>query len=309
MGDLSRHTESCELCGNRCFAPRRQHDERGFCGAPPLPHVSWHGLHFGEEPPISGARGCANIFFAGCNLKCVYCQNWQISQKEQAVELPLGPGALAELMLSYDAGAQSIGLVSPSPHLLALRPALEEVRKRGLHIPIVYNTSSYETVESLQALDGLVDVYLPDMKYGSNDSAKIYSGVPDYVELSRAAIAEMFRQVGHLELDAEGNARRGLLLRHMILPADRADSTSVLDWAKRELGRELHLSIMAQYRPHHLVNEGLYPELARTITRQEYDFVVDYALGLGFRNLYIQSFDAVDTGNPDFDSSTPFTWD
>jgi putative pyruvate formate lyase activating enzyme len=310
MEKLSKHRRVCRICGNACSVNRETDEQRGICGAPPQPHVAWHGLHLGEEPPISGDGGCANIFFAGCNLKCVYCQNWQISQQEITDEKPLSSQQLADLFLTYqDSGAQSLGLVSPSPHLLTLIPALEEARRRGLTLPVVYNTGSYEMVEALAALDGLVDIYLPDLKYGSSEAGAVYSGVLDYVGISRAAVLEMFRQVGHLQLDEKGRATRGLLVRHMVLPGDHADSTLVLDWLARNLGKELHLSIMSQYKPHHMVDRGFFPELARPLTSQEYNFVLDYALGRGFKNIYFQSPDAKDSGNPDFTSQTPFNWE
>jgi putative pyruvate formate lyase activating enzyme len=310
MGKLAENWKVCRICGNACSVNRETDDQRGMCGVPPLPHVAWHGLHLGEEPPISGDGGCANIFFAGCNLKCVYCQNWQISQEQISNEKPLTATQLADLILSYqDSGAQSVGLVSPSPHLLTVVPALEEARRRGLTLPIVFNTGSYETVEALASLEGLVDIYLPDLKYGTSEAGAVYSGVLDYVRISRAAVLEMFRQVGHLQLDARGRATKGLLVRHLVLPADRSDSTEVLDWLARNLGKELHLSIMSQYKPNHMVDRGFFPELARPVTRQEYDFVLDYALGKGFKNIYFQSPDSKDTGNPDFTSQTPFKWE
>jgi len=299
----------CNLCGNRCGVDRADEDAAGACGAGVHAEVSYFGPHHGEEPPISGTLGCGNIFFSRCNLSCVFCQNWQISQADQVTAQSLNPLELADMMLRLqDDEVHTLGLVTPTPHLPTVAPALESARGRGLALPVVYNTSAYETVEALQVLDGLVDVYLPDFKYGTDQDARIYSGIPDYVETSKSAVREMHRQVGHLRLGSDGIATSGLLVRHLVLPGDRADTTVVLDWLSSTFGPDLHLSLMAQYHPSHMTRHGVFPELSAALTSAEYRFAVDFAAGLGLKRVYVQEDESDSTGNPDFRRRVPFTW-
>ncbi|MFH1531252.1 MAG: radical SAM protein [Pseudomonadota bacterium] len=301
--------QACTLCGNRCGVDRSDEESAGACGAGALAEVSYYGPHLGEEPPISGTRGCGNIFFGHCNLSCVFCQNWQISQNQQVTTQALGPVELADMMLRLqDDGVHTLGLVTPTPHLLTLVPALESARARGLRLPVVYNTSAYETGAALRLIDGLVDIYLPDMKFGTDSAARVYSGIPDYVDVSRAAVEEMHRQVGHLDLDEDGIARSGLLVRHLVLPGDRADTTVVLDWLARFFGPDLYLSLMSQYNPSHMVDQGFFPELSSPLTPADYQFAMDFALGLGLPNVFTQREESRTTGNPDFCLRDPFKW-
>ena len=306
---LQRLIRTCALCGNRCGVDRSDAEAAGACGAGERAEVSSHGPHHGEEPPISGIRGCGNIFFRCCNLSCVFCQNWQISQDRKVTAQALDPVELADMMLRLqDEGVHTVGLVSPTPHLPTLVPALESARARGLRLPVVYNTSAYETLEALQVLDGLVDVYLPDLKYGTEKSARIYSGISDYVETSQAAVREMHRQVGHLRLGRDGIATGGLLVRHLVLPGDRADTTVVLDWLARTFGPDIHLSLMSQYNPSYMVRQGFFPELDHPLPPGEYQFAKDFAAGLGLVHVYIQEEESRSTGNPDFRKRDPFDW-
>ena len=306
---LRNLSKACTLCGNRCGVDREDEEAAGACGAGVRAEVASAGPHFGEEPPISGTRGCGNIFFGHCNLSCVFCQNWQISQGSQVTSLVLNPVELADLMLRLqDDGVHTVGLVTPTPHLPTLVPALESARARGLHVPVVYNTSAYETVAALEVLDGLVDIYLPDLKYGTDTAARIYSGIPNYLELSQAAVQEMHRQVGHLAIGEDGIATAGVLVRHLVLPGDRADTTLVLDWLARTFGTALHLSLMAQYNPSHLAAQGFFPELGTALPPAEYQFAQDFALGLGLEHLYTQGEESRSTGNPDFCLRDPFKW-
>ena len=306
---LKRLLSACSLCGNRCGVDRSDEEASGACGAGVRAEVSYFGPHHGEEPPISGTRGCGNIFFGHCNLSCVYCQNWQISQDSKVKTQALNPVELADLMLRLqDEGVHTVGLVTPTPHLPTLIPALESARSRGLALPVVYNTGAYETVDALEVLEGLVDIYLPDMKYGTDNSGRVYSGVPDYVDVSRTAVQEMHRQVGDLLIGDDGIATSGTLVRHLVLPGDRADTTVVLDWLARTFGPGLAVSLMAQYDPSHLVARGFFPELNTPLTPAEYQFTLDFAAGLGMENVYIQEEKARTTGSPDFCLNDPFQW-
>jgi len=303
-----RHLKGCRLCGNECNADRSVSGSN-VCEASEQAEVAWMGVHHGEEPPISGTRGCGNIFFLHCSMACVYCQNWQISSRisHEIEPVQYTEGRLADEMLRLqEAGVHTLGLVGATPHLLTVVPALVQARLRGLQIPVVYNSGGYDSVESIQMLDGLVDVYLPDMKYGSDAVARVYSGVPRYVSTNRLCVQEMARQVGPLILDGQGIARRGLLIRHLILPGGLADTEDVLGWIARNLGADVHLSLMSQYKPSFQIVEGLYPELNRTLTEDEYSYYLYVAQGLGFRNLYTQELSSCNVYNPDFTSQEPF---
>ena len=224
--------------------------------------------------------------------------------------LPLhNPVELADKMLQLQGdGVHTIGLVTPTPHLPTLIPALESARTRGLHLPVVYNTSAYETVEALRILDGLVDIYLPDLKYGTDKAARVYSGIPDYVDVSRAGVKEMHRQVGNLRLDKQGIATTGVLVRHLVLPGDRADTTVALDWLARTFGPDLYLSLMAQYTPSHMADQGFFPELSSPLSPVEYRFALDFAVKLGLENVYRQDENSSATMTPDFCLEDPFKW-
>jgi putative pyruvate formate lyase activating enzyme len=305
---IKRQLSACRLCANRCEIDRNDDNAIGACGAGPMAEVAFHGPHFGEESPISGVRGCGNVFFGHCSLSCVYCQNWQISQCKPQ-NMILNAGELADLFMNIeDLGVHTLGLVSPTSHIPTLAPAIEQAKSRGLGIPIVWNSSAYETIEALQIIDGLVDIYLPDLKYGSDSAATVYSAVTNYLETSHASLEEMLRQVGHLEVGDDGIARRGLLVRHLILPGDRADTTLVLQWLARTFGRDLQLSLLSQYKPTHQVAQGFFPEINRELSQAEYKFAVEFAEGLGLLNLFTQELDSVDTGNPDFNQANPFDW-
>jgi len=277
------------------------------CGAGPQAEVSFVGVHKGEEPPVSGDRGCGNIFFHRCSLGCVFCQNWQISAANQVEPSTMSVDELAEEMLRLqDQEVHTLGLVAPTSHLPTLVPALRKARAIGLTIPIVYNSGGYDSVEALKFLDGIVDVYLPDMKYGSDEVARVYSGVVDYVSVSRAAVREMFDQVGELEVDEQGIARKGLIVRHLVLPGGMADTVQVLQWIARSLSKTVHVSLMGQYRPAFQVEAGLFPELNRALSEEEYRFHQAVGREAGLQNLYVQDLSSSDDLNPDFRMARPF---
>ncbi|NOY53286.1 MAG: radical SAM protein [Deltaproteobacteria bacterium] len=258
---------ACRLCPEKCGVDRRA-GETGACGADDQLRIASADLHFGEEPPISGRRGSGTIFVTHCNLACVYCQNYPISQSGNGVET--NPAALAEIMLRLqEQGAHNINWVTPThavPHLLAgLRPA----RAGGLTIPIVYNSSGYDDVETLQLLEGIVDIYLTDMRYSDGGNARRYSGASDYPEVNRRAVIEMHRQVGDLKLDEAGIARTGLLIRHLVLPGGISGTEAIMRFLAADLSPCTYVSLMSQYFPAYKAT-GI-PEIARRITPEEYD--------------------------------------
>jgi putative pyruvate formate lyase activating enzyme len=295
---------ACDICPRACGVDRRG-GETGFCRTTDEILVAHSGLHFGEEPPISGTRGSGTIFFANCNLRCVYCQNFQISQHaEEICTQTLSPDDLADEMLALqDRGAHNVNLVSPTHVAAQVAESLCVARERGLSIPVVYNTNGYDAVHTLRCLEGLIDIYLPDVKYSDDAAALSYSGVDHYVEVNRRAIAEMFRQVGTLALDRRGIAQRGLLVRHLVLPEGLAGSQPSLAFLAT-LSQEMVVSIMAQYSPQYKA-VGV-PPLDRRISEREYEAVLDYALELGLDRCFVQEFESSDLLIPDFRNVHPF---
>jgi len=239
-----------------------------------------------EEPPITGKSGSGAIFFTGCNMRCVYCQNRDISTRAD-IGMQADSGKLAQIMLDLQScGAANINLVTPTPHIDAIISAINKARDNGLVIPIVYNTNSYIEVNALKRLKGLIDIYLPDYKYAYEELALKYSGVKNYPETAKRAIEEMHNQTGSLKIK-NGIAVKGVLVRHLVLPNLIYNSRAVLDSLRKFLPIEMHISLMRQYTPYKIPEQ--YPELDRKITAREYKSVVDYALGMGFCNIYIQS--------------------
>ena len=273
-GELKRRIErayamlsQCRLCPRECGVDRLR-GERGFCRAGAEPIVASWNVHPWEEPPISGTRGSGTIFFSGCTGRCLFCQNYPISQL--GVGNTVSVQRLAEMMLELqDRGCHNINLVTPTHFVPQILAALELAIEEGLRLPLVYNTSGYERVETLQLLDGVVDIYLPDAKYADDETARRLSGFVRYVEANRAALREMFRQVGdELVLDGEGIARRGLIVRHLVLPEGLAGTPKVLRWIAENLSPRVHVSLMDQYFPAHKAVG--HPVLGRKITAEEY---------------------------------------
>ena len=290
--------ESCTLCPRACRADRRIRP--GRCGCDDQVRIASAGLHKWEEPCICPEPGSGAVFFSGCPLRCVFCQNYEISHT--LCGKIFSEKELTELFLSLekDLRAANINLVTAAPYLPTLVPALKEAKKRGLSIPIVYNSSGYETVLSLQALEGLVDVYLPDLKFHDRDLAKTLASAPDYFDVALAAIREMRRQTGDPQFE-NGSLRRGVILRHLVLPGHSDDSLEILDAAAREFGTEgVVLSLMSQYVPMGKAKE--IRGLDRRITKLEYQKVLKRAEELGFSYVYTQSRDsASEEYVPDFD--------
>ncbi len=276
VSSLEALLESCAVCPHRCGINRLE-DRRSRCHTGRLPIVSASTQHYGEEPLLVGTHGVGNIFFANCNLRCVYCQNHLISQNPRGeAHREISFGALADIMLDLQGkGCHSIGLVSPTHVVPQIVRALEIAAGRGLSLPLIYNTGAYDSVDVLRLLDGIVDIYLPDLKYADEDLGELYSGVRDYPRIARAAIEEMERQVGtELIVDEDGLLRRGLIIRHLVLPNDIAGSKETLRWIRGRFGPRATLSVMAQYSPVHRAR--LLPLLDRTVRPGEYDRVIDF---------------------------------
>jgi putative pyruvate formate lyase activating enzyme len=271
--------ESCRSCPRRCEADRLA-DERGTCHVGRWAPVSSAFAHHGEEDCLRGRRGSGTIFFAWCNLRCVFCQNHDISQEGQG--RPVRPEQLARLMLALqEAGCHNINFVTPEhvvPHVLEALPLAVAA---GLRLPLVYNTSAYDSLDSLRLLDGVVDIYMPDFKVWDADAAERYLGARDYPEAARVAIREMHRQVGPLKLDEQGVALRGVLVRHLVMPGDVAGTPEIMRFLASEVSPDTYVNVMAQYGPAHRVSASEFPELDRCISAGEYAAAVAAAEDAG----------------------------
>lgn len=258
--------EACNICP-RCCGVNRLQDERGFCRTGRLARVASYTPHFGEEAPLVGRSGSGTIFFCGCNLACVFCQNYDISQ--QNLGRVVSAETLARMMLALqDSGCHNINFVTPTHVVPQILEALVPAREEGLHVPLVYNSSGYDSVQTLRLLEGVFDIYMPDAKYGSDEPALKYSNAPGYTGIMKAAIREMHRQVGDLALDEDGVAVRGLLVRHLVMPEGAAGTAEVVRFLSQEISPNTYLNVMAQYRPEY--NASRFPELDRPITGREY---------------------------------------
>lgn len=294
---------ACELCPRRCRANRAA-GERGVCGATDTLRLARAALHFWEEPPISGEAGSGTVFFSGCPLKCVYCQNHEISTGNFGIDV--SEERLVEIMLELqDQGALNINLVTATHYAHLLPGAIAHARMLGLTIPIVYNTSGYERVEAVRELDDLVDIWLTDFKYADAGLGRALSHVPDYPAVAEAVLAEMCRQVarrGGLEARADGTWTRGIIVRHLVLPGHADDSCRVLDAIWRIAG-DVPISVMNQYTPNAAMRAAG-GELARAVTEEEYERVLDHADELGFSQMFWQEGGAVDESfTPPFDTT------
>jgi putative pyruvate formate lyase activating enzyme len=276
--------KECRLCPRHCGVSRLGR-QKGVCGSTSVARVaSWHP-HFGEERPLVGRYGSGTIFFSRCNLLCEYCQNWQISHSGDGENVT--DDQVAAMMLDLQRqGCHNINLVTPTHIVPNIVAALHTAMFRGLRIPLVYNCGGYEPVEVLRALDGIIDIYLPDFKYMDGTAAARYSrGAEDYPEVCAAAIAEMYRQVGNLVLDERGVALRGLIIRHLVLPENKAGTDRFVKWVADNLARAAYVNIMPQYRPMHRAR--LYPEINRPITKQEFAQALQWAHDAGLTNVAI----------------------
>jgi putative pyruvate formate lyase activating enzyme len=315
---LIKHETECNLCPRECGVDRKA-GEKGYCEAAIQASLSHAVLHLGEEPVLSGLHDCSEaidekpvprmgsgaLFFSGCNLKCCFCQNYQISWLNKGKERT-SIHIAKQMIALQDKGAHNINLVSPSHFLLPVLRALQKAFARGLSIPLVYNSNGYEKPEIIQYLDGIMDIYLPDCKYFSSKLSRALSNAPDYFSFASASIREMFRQKPVLTCDNQGIAQKGLIVRHLVLPGHGTDSMDILHWLARNCREGIALSLMSQYKPCHKAPVNL----QRDLSTEEYDRVMQAAYDLGFETLFIQpgSFTQQEHRTPDFNRKNPFDW-
>ncbi len=280
---LNEFLSKCELCPHKCGVNRLK-GNLGLCRAGINPRIFSYQFHLGEEPAISGVSGSGTIFFSHCTGRCIYCQNWHFSRLGEGKEVTAE--GLSDIMMELQkGGCHNINLVTPTHYIAQILAALEIAIGRGLNIPIVYNTSGYERIEVLKLLEGIIDIYLPDMRYGNNGPAEKYSGFKNYVEINRMSIKEMYRQVGNVKLEND-IAVRGLIIRHLILPHNLSGTPEVMQFIKEEISQECFISLMSQYYPFYQADNT--PLLDRPITREEYENACKVMLDLGLENGWIQ---------------------
>ncbi len=273
----------CELCPRRCRVNRTK--ETGFCGAGERAKVALVSLHPWEEPCLTGDRGAGTVFFSHCNLKCCFCQNHEISHSGKGIEV--SDERLAEIFMEQQSrGAATLDLVTPTHYVPQILKALEIAKRNGFSLPVVYNSSAYETVETIESLKGSVNIFLPDMKYGNEKSALEYSKAPDYVATAKKAIYKMAEVTGPVQFDENGQMVRGVLVRHLVLPGHRQESMAILDWLWKNFGNDIYISLMNQYTPMFRAFE--YKHLNRRLTTFEYESVADHARALGITQCYLQ---------------------
>lgn len=275
---------ACAVCPRACGVDRLA-GESGACGAGALPAVSSFNDHHGEEPPISGTHGSGTIFLTHCSLACAFCQNYPISQLGNGAEVSCE--RLADMMLRLQSrGCHNINFVTPTHFMPQILEAVLLAARAGLRLPLVWNSSGYDSLDALRLLDGVVDIYLPDSKYSNDANALKYSGAPEYTRHNRAALREMFRQTGALRMDPDGVAVRGLIIRHLVLPGDASGTDEVFRFIARELGTDVYMSIMEQYFPAH--RAAKFPEINRRITEEEYEAALDSAERHGLDRGWVQ---------------------
>ena len=281
--EIETKLKCCTICPHNCKIDRTKNP--GRCKSTDKVKIALYSIHNFEEPCISGENGSGTIFFSNCNMNCVFCQNYEISQLGRGKEITIEE--LADIMIKQqERNVQNINLLTPTSYVLHIIEAIKIARKKGLKIPIVYNTNGYESVETIKLLEGYIDIYLPDLKYYYNDLAKKYSKVDNYFEIATKAIQEMYRQVGAPVLDENGVMKRGLMVRHLILPNEVQNSKKVLKWIKENMDANIYVSIMAQYFPTYRAKE--IPELSRKINKEEYSKIENYLYEIDLENGYIQ---------------------
>lgn len=291
---------SCTLCPRECRA-RRICADVGFCGQTDELRVARAALHFWEEPCISGTCGSGTVFFSGCTLRCVYCQNHSIALGQSGKLI--SKQRLIDIFFELeDKGALNINLVTPTHYIPQIAECIKDAKRRGFSLPFVYNTSGYEKAESLKLLDGLIDIYIPDFKYWTSMAGDKYSHAPDYCCVAKEAIAEMVRQCPKCEYDANGIMQKGVIVRHMLLPAHVYDAKQIVKYLYGTYGNTIVYSIMSQYTP--MAHFDDFPELCRKVRKKEYDSLVDYCISLGIENAYIQDGEAAsESFVPPFDNT------
>jgi uncharacterized Fe-S protein, pflX (pyruvate formate lyase activating protein) homolog len=276
--------EKCEICPHNCKVNRLE-GKVGRCKATDKVKIALASVHNFEEPCISGTNGSGTVFFSNCNLKCVFCQNYKISQQGLGREISIEE--LADIFIEQqNKKVENINLVTPTMYIYHIIEAIKIARKKGLNIPIVYNTNGYENVETIKKLNGYIDIYLPDLKYYDNDLAFKYSGVKNYFENATEAIKEMYNQVGAPVLDENGIMKKGVIIRHLVLPNNLQNSKDVLKWINDNIDNKVFVSVMAQYFPTHRAKD--FPELNRKLTKEEYEEIENFLYSLNLDNGYIQ---------------------
>ena len=275
--------EKCTICPHKCGIDRTKYV--GRCKSTDKIKIALYSTHNFEEPCISGERGSGTIFFSNCNMNCIYCQNYEISQLGKGKEITIEE--LADIMIKQqEKGVENINLVTPTSYALHIIEAIKQAKKKGLHIPIVYNTNGYESIGTLKKLEGYIDIYLPDLKYYYNELGKKYSNVENYFNIATEAIKEMYRQVGTPILNENGIMQKGLMIRHLILPNQIENSKDILKWIKENIDNKVYVSIMAQYFPTYRAKDV--DGLNRKLTQPEYEEIENYLYELELENGYIQ---------------------
>lgn len=275
--------EKCTICPHKCGINRTKNI--GRCKATDKIKIALYSIHNFEEPCISGEKGSGTIFFSNCNMNCIYCQNYEISQLGKGKEITTQE--LADIMIKQqENGVENINLVTPTSYVIHIKEAIKIAKKQGLKIPIVYNTNGYENVETLKLLEGYIDIYLPDLKYYYEELGKKYSNVNNYFEITTNAIKEMYRQVGQPRLNEKGIMEKGLMIRHLVLPNNIENSKQILKWIKENIDNNVYISVMAQYFPTYKAKEN--KELNRKLTIREYEEIENYLYELDLQNGYIQ---------------------
>jgi putative pyruvate formate lyase activating enzyme len=299
--------QSCRSCPHNCKIDR-SNDEVGFCHSGFLPVVSSYTAHYGEEPVLSGTRGAGNIFFGNCNLRCVYCQNFEISQNWKVEnQNDVSHERLAEIMIELQKrNCHNIGLVSPSHFSAAILKSIYLAVEKGLSLPIIYNTNGYDSVEMLKLYEGVIDIYLPDLKYGNNDNAKTYSKIDNYFDRAKEAIKEMFRQVGDKLIYDDDVVVRGLIIRHLVLPNGLAETEKVFQFIADELSPNVYISLMSQYYPSNKANNDIL--ISRPLRASEYEKAIALMEKYGLHNGWIQEQESFNYYLPQFnvDRENPF---
>ena len=288
--------EKCELCPRKCGINRLD-GKVGYCGAGYNVKLSKAMLHKWEEPCISFGKGSGAVFFTNCSMSCVFCQNFDISQERFGKEVSIE--RLSDIyIILQEKGAQNINLVSPTHYIPQIIESIKIAKQKGLNLPIIYNSNGYESVEALKMLEGIVDVYLPDIKYYNDLYSVKYSKTPRYFKYASESVLEMYRQVGSPVFEGEG-IKKGLIIRHLLLPGLLPESKKILDWIAENLPKSIYISLMCQYVPLYRAKD--YPEINKKVSKKSYEWLIDYALSIGLTNGFIQDFESADTSfTPEF---------
>ena len=281
---MQKKLEKCTICPHKCGIDRTK-GKIGRCKSTDKVKIALYSTHEFEEPCISGIHGSGTVFFSNCNLNCIYCQNYEISQMSRGKEI--STNELADIFLKQqEKNVENVNLVTPTSYVHQIIEAIQIARKHGFKLPIVYNTNAYENIDTIKSLDGYVDIYLPDLKYAENELAKKYSKIDNYFEVATEAIKEMYKQVGNPILNSNGIMQKGIMVRHLVLPTYIENSKKVLDWVKNNLSSEVYISIMAQYFPTYMAKND--KRINRKLTKFEWNKIIDYIDVLGIKNGFVQ---------------------